>query len=389
MPFGSEGMEHGSALALSGGGFRASLFHCGALWRLAEVRQLGELKRISSVSGGSITAGVLALAWRDLERRGFDPAAVRELVVEPVRRFCGRRIDVPSVLFGAALPFVAIGDLVAASYDRWLFNGATLDQLPDEPRFVFNSTNVATGVDFRFSKPYAGDYRIGLVRTPRWKLSLAVAASSAFPPFLSPVTLNLKRSQLEKVPGADLHDSLEAEVELALSDGGVYDNLGLETVWRRYDTVLVSDGGEPFVFAARQPHDWLRHGLRALLVTVNQSRSLRKRMLIDAFERRERGGTYWGIMTPIARYGVANALPVPEETTAELAAIRTRLAPFSEREQCALVNWGYAVCDAALRRWVKPADPPPPRWPYPAFGLERGLRSIGIEPVPAADATAA
>jgi NTE family protein len=382
-------MEHGSALALSGGGFRAALFHCGALWRLAEVRRLGELKRISSVSGGSITAGVLALAWRDLERRGFDAAAVQELVVDRVRRFCARRIDVPSVMFGAALPFVGIGELVAAAYDRWLFEGATLDQLPDEPRFVFNSTNVATGVDFRFSKPYAGDYRIGLVKAPRWRLSLAVAASSAFPPFLSPVTLKLKRSQLEKVDGADLHDALGDDVELALSDGGVYDNLGLETVWNRYDTVLVSDGGEPFVFEARQPRDWLRHGLRALLVTVNQARSLRKRMLIDAFERRERTGTYWGIMTPIARYGVAGALQVPAEVTAELAAIRTRLAPFSEREQCALVNWGYAVCDAALRRWVKLSDPPQPRWPYPQFGLERGLRSIGITPHATADPQAA
>ena len=60
MPFGSEGPEEGIALALSGGGFRATLFHIGACWRLLELGVLSKLKRISSVSGGSIFAGVLA-----------------------------------------------------------------------------------------------------------------------------------------------------------------------------------------------------------------------------------------------------------------------------------------------------------------------------------------
>ncbi len=72
MPFGSEGLSDGIGLALSGGGFRATLFHCGALWRLAELGYLPRLSRISSVSGGSITAGVLGLKWtklRDTKRR--------------------------------------------------------------------------------------------------------------------------------------------------------------------------------------------------------------------------------------------------------------------------------------------------------------------------------
>src|SRR5215813_5032005 len=57
---------------------------------------------------------------------------------------------------------------------------------------------------------------------------------------------------------------------VVLTDGGVYDNLGLETVWKRYDTVLVSDGGgkmkpEP------EPHgDWPRHARRVLSLVDNQ-----------------------------------------------------------------------------------------------------------------------
>ena len=54
------GFEDGVALSLSGGGYRAMVFHVGALWRLNEVGLLSKLKRISSVSGGSITAGALA-----------------------------------------------------------------------------------------------------------------------------------------------------------------------------------------------------------------------------------------------------------------------------------------------------------------------------------------
>src|SRR5215467_3631485 len=58
--------QPGMALCLSGGGYRAMLFHLGALWRLNEVGLLKGLKRISSVSGGSITAGMLGLKWKQL-----------------------------------------------------------------------------------------------------------------------------------------------------------------------------------------------------------------------------------------------------------------------------------------------------------------------------------
>src|SRR5262245_53785101 len=65
--------QAGIALCLSGGGYRAMLFHVGALWRFAELGYLKKLDRISSVSGGSITAAVLGLKWSAL---GFDTAGV-------------------------------------------------------------------------------------------------------------------------------------------------------------------------------------------------------------------------------------------------------------------------------------------------------------------------
>src|SRR6266481_8105820 len=61
------GSEDRVALSLSGGGYRAMVFHVGALYRLNEIGLLGKLARISSVSGGSITAGLLGLLWSKLQ----------------------------------------------------------------------------------------------------------------------------------------------------------------------------------------------------------------------------------------------------------------------------------------------------------------------------------
>lgn len=47
-------------LAFSGGGYRATLFHARAVVRLGDLAELPKIDRISSVSGGSITSGILA-----------------------------------------------------------------------------------------------------------------------------------------------------------------------------------------------------------------------------------------------------------------------------------------------------------------------------------------
>ena len=381
MPYGSEGVQPGIGFALSGGGFRATLFHCGALWRLNELGYLQKVSRISSVSGGSIAAGLLAVKWTNLD---FSNGVARRLqteVIEPLEAFCGKSIDVPSIVEGALLPWKTISDALSAHYDKDLFKGRTLQDLPDVPRFVFNSTNLATGVDFRFSKPYAGDYRIGLIARPTFLVALAVAASSAFPPVLSPVGLDVDPTTFTKTDGADLYDLEGYRKHLSLTDGGAYDNLGLETVWGRFDTLLVSDAGAPFAYGPDQGTDWLHQSLRILDIVTNQARGLRKRVLIDLLTRGERKGTYWGIMTPIQKYGLKDSLPVPLELTGQLARIRTRLNPFSQAEQRTLINWGYAVCDAAIRKWLEPGATAPKNWPYPDFALDRPLApSVKIEP---------
>ena len=90
---------------------------------------------------------------------------------------------------------------------------------------------------------------------------MAVAASAAFPPFLSPLTLKLERSQYTPGSGTDLEQD-DYMTGPKLSDGGVYDNLGLETAWKRYQTILVSDGGGHFTAKPRVSAIWPLQSLR-------------------------------------------------------------------------------------------------------------------------------
>ncbi|HEY1308620.1 MAG TPA: patatin-like phospholipase family protein [Vicinamibacterales bacterium] len=358
--------QPGIALCLSGGGYRAMLFHLGALWRLGELGYLPKLARVSSVSGGSITAAVLGHRWKTL---GFDASGVPvnfvAAIVEPIRGLAGRTIDGAAIIEGIFTPG-SIADKVTDAYRQHLFDRATLQDLPPEPRFVINATNVQSGALFRFSRPYIADYRVGLIEHPTVEIAVAVAASSAFPPVLSPLRIAFEESQwtASGLPHEDLHRDPYL-TNVVLTDGGVYDNLGLETAWKKYDTILVSNGGGRMAAEAEPKSDWARHAIRINDIIDNQVRSLRARQVIGSFTRGERKGTYWGIRTNVADYGLANPLPCPFDRTTELAETKTRLKRLEDEVQERLINWGYAVCDAAMRTHVAAAASPPSGFPYP------------------------
>lgn len=356
-------LESGMALCLSGGGYRAMVFHLGVLWRLNELGYLGRLARISSVSGGSITAAMLGLKWQRLR---FDNGIAHRLVEEvihPIREFAHETVDVSSVLGGVFLPG-SISDKVAAVYRKHLYADATLQDLPDDgPRFVINATNVQTGALWRFSKPYMRDYTVGEVKNPKVPLAVAVAASSAFPPVLSPARLKLDPKDFSPADGEPNHQPPYTS-KVFLSDGGVYDNLGLETAWKRCETILVSDAGLAMTADPDPGIDWASHARRVLDMVDNQVRALRKRQLIGAYTSGVRKGAYWSVASKIDNYATPGALPCPFTRTAELARIPTRLAHLPDDVQERLINWGYAVCDAAMRRWVDRDLPWPSSFPY-------------------------
>ena len=360
--------EKGIALCLSGGGYRAMLFHTGVLWRLFESGYLHRLERISSVSGGSVTAGVLGLAWESLSQGSLpDNRVYVQHVVEPICRIASKTIDVPSIIKGILFPG-SINEKIQDYYKKYLFGDSTLQDLPDKPRFVFNATNVQSGVLWRFSKPYMRDYRVGEIRQPRVLLAEAIGASSAFPPVLSPMVMSVDPKSFTPGSGTDL-ERIPFTSQVVLTDGGVYDNLGLETAWKRYDTILVSDAGGKMMPQESPKKDWAQNAFRVLNLVDNQVRSLRKRQLIDAFENRIRKGTYWGIRTDIANYELPDPLPCPYQQTLKLANTPTRLKSVPMELQQRLMNWGYAVCDAAIRKHLDPAIPKPINFPFPSVGV--------------------
>ena len=378
--------EAGIGIALSGGGFRAMLFHAGALLRFDELGLLAQTKRFSSVSGGSIATGYLACVWSKLKQDGF--RNFKSTFVEPILEFSGQKIDVVDALTGS-LPWTSAAEEVADSYDRHLFAKRTLQDLPDEPRFVFCATNLQSGVLWRFSKPYAGDYVVGRLDQPKLRLALAVAASSAFPPLLSPLALTLPEGSFKSwengpgpVPDAEL---AQFRKRILLTDGGVYDNHGIEPIVKRYATVFVSDGGAPFSRQSELGTDWISQLRRVLDVTDNQVRALRRRDLIDrliagnliADEAKlvnehaiGRMGAYWGIDTDPRKLNPPGALPCEPSATHKLAQVSTRLSDLGAQTSKQLVNWGYAICDRSIRfNYKGKVLDSKPEWPYPEAGL--------------------
>lgn len=367
------GPQPGIGLCLSGGGYRATLFHVGVILRLNETGLLFRLNRVSSVSGGSITAGVLGMNWNKLD---FQPKTgdvriaknLSKLLVDPIRKVTSETIDGSSIIGGILMPGYTIGDFVASKYSSLLFGDATLRNLPGDqegPRFVINATSVQTASLVRFSRPYVADYKVGRILDPQVSLAQAVAASSAFPPVLSPVTIDVdpedfeaSNAELQKLPYTD---------SMVLSDGGVYDNLGLETVFKRYQTVLVSDAGAKIAPDPSPAANWAEHAKRVLEIVDDQVRNLRKRWLMEEYKQHRRSGAYWGIRTDVSKYPLPDVLPAPHLKTLALAATPTRLKALPEVRQNQLMNWGYAVCDAAVRAHVLPQGTvqAPAGFPFP------------------------
>jgi len=315
-------------------------------------------------------AATLALAWHKLE---FDANGVsprfRDLVASPIHKVASTTIDAGAIIGGVLLPG-SVSQRVIRAYRRHLFGNATLQDLPDKPRFVINATNVQTGVLWRFSKPYMADYRVGHVDNPTTSLAVAVAASSAFPPFLSPVIMKLKPGEVKSYPKSDLHQE-PYTTRVMLTDGGVYDNLGLETVWKSHQTVLVSDGGGQMGGVPKPHKDWARHFKRVNEVIDNQVRSLRKKQVVGSFVDEKRKGAFWRTRSKVANYPSGTPLSCPPERTLDLAETETRLKRMDPTRQQRLVNWGYAICDVAMRSHVDKDKelPEPTAFPYDAVGV--------------------
>jgi NTE family protein len=385
--------REGIALALSGGGFRAMLFHTGALIRMNELNLLPQLARVASVSGGSIAAAHLGLIWKKLTFVGGRATNLTEVYVEPILAFSKRSIDIAGTLIGFLTQGALVGPVMIHQY-RALYGRATLRDLPTDaegPRFILCATNLSTGALWRFSRPYMADWRLGMILDPTIEVATAVAASAAFPPFLAPVRLDLSGQTFVAGPaalptsGRDIVlDTVQTTLtrRAVLADGGVYDNHALEPI-DEWPTVLVSDGGAPFGGNTTGLWNWYALLRRGWDVTDYQVRALRRRDIVGRFtlgrvldgrdlladvmgDTPETSmGAYWSIDSDPNRYNGVGGLPCNRRRIMELAHTPTRLKDFGDARRFALVNWGYAIADKAIRRWYLPDAAAAGEWPLP------------------------
>jgi NTE family protein len=156
--------------------------------------------------------------------------------------------------------------------------------------------------------------------------------------------------------------------DFRLTDGGDYDNMGLEPVWKSHAVVLVSDAGG--LFTNQSDRGLLWRVPRYQAIQERQARGLRKRWLISSFAEGALDGTYWGVGGAVAHYESAAPGYSPELSREVIAEIRTDLDAFSDAEAAVLENHGYLLADAALIRHVPtllPAPRPAPAVPHPEW----------------------
>jgi NTE family protein len=325
-----DGKDHRIGLALSGGGFRATAFHLGVFRKLKEMGVLWKLDVLSCVSGGSIAGAYLAANWGD-------DAALDRLD----KYLRSTSIAVASVVAGVLNPFESRLDKLAETYARDLFKKKTLDQLNDGPRLYINATNLASGNMFFFvtgEKKGAemGEHELGVKPAKDFPLARAVAASSAFPPVFPPLKLTRKEYNV-------------ADVDyVTLTDGGVYDNLGANPLFREraaLDYALISDGGKPFEIEDR-PTEWGAIVLKASIgILMEQVRGLQfKRLELTLAAKQKPKGLWFSIDSLEGEAQPGDA--------AFASAVGTNLKKLSDAEMTVLTRHSTALLTSRIEKYA-------------------------------------
>jgi len=345
-------------LCLSGGGFRAALYALGVMRYLAEAAVLPRVAVVCGVSGGSVATAALGSAINvagenALERAGFvqhlfEPFLAQvtghDLRSRAVRRWMSHRF-----FPGGRARNLVLGDVLAEALFPELDD---LGSLPAHPQVIITATELAAGRAFRFSREFFGSWDFGYAATPAgMRVATAVAASAAAPPFVPALQLPTAGLGLRNAPAT-----------LTLSDGGVYDNLGVEWFqgWspeRRPAQAVPAD--DLIVVNASGP---LHREQRAFsgLVALNrmrkvqfaQTQATRVRWLVAEMEAERQHGLYFGVTGDPRRYRLpapsraaidptCYAGALPSRLVGALAGLRTDFNRFSVDEARLLAYHGY------------------------------------------------
>jgi predicted acylesterase/phospholipase RssA len=348
-------------LALSGGGFRASLYHLGVARFLRDAGLLSQVSHITAVSGGSIFGAHLVLNWARYNGSAsdFEAAAAEFLtfVRLDIRNRIFRRFPLMLLvrlarrLLGRSNRKLTRTGLLEREYQNNLYGDVSLFELPETPEIHFLATNVSEGCLCSFNRNgllmvhrraddslYMDHVHVGLAT-----VAMAVTASSAFPGFFPPLELT----------GTDVGANSGEFGRQAYTDGGVFDNLGVrmfrclelllpEDKRLALDGVLVSDVGKRFEVQGQQRRAGgvIRTALRASDIVMDRVWQLET----ETFK-----GTPGFVFAPMT--DVVDRAEDPTALHAEIqrqaANIRTDLDRFSDLEISSLVQHGYGVARKA------------------------------------------
>ncbi len=365
---GTEGLAPRIGLCLSGGGFRAALFGLGVVRYLAETGRLADVVAVSAVSGGSIAAAVIADHWPELERdafsaRAFDSQVTEPFIAEITRRNLRNRGLARWALTRGVPQGRRRGAALGVTMTKHLLQTKRVADLPQGLQVILTSTDLVSGRAFRVSRDFIGGWEFGYAATPpTLTVATAIAASTAMPFLFPPVHL--------RTAGLGLRPTVPPE--LALVDGGVYDNLGLEwfqgwdrgrpSAARPVDFIITVDAAGPLRPKAKR-YGWAASLRRSQEAQYAQTRASRVRWFVDQLLT----GRLEGIHVPIHGDPVAFQPPpgasaaagaadgaLPAGFAEAISAVRTDLDRFL-RDECELLMYhGYWSAHVRLRH-IRPA----------------------------------
>jgi predicted acylesterase/phospholipase RssA len=368
---------HRIGLALSGGGFRASLFHLGVIRRLEELGIMEDVSIVSSVSGGSIVAAFYLcemekeLRESRLKRTTADRVHLFERIAERFLEAVDHNLRTRALIFTPfyhPLFFVktlifrafrrgARAELIQAEYDKFFFYNDTLDQLPVErpedgaklyvspcvdgrqepywgPRLLLNATSLLTGERKTFSRDTSSGIK-DLKTSDKnvLLLSQVVGASSGVPVLFPPTAIC-----------GDL-----------LVDGGVADNQGIEGLLDAdsgCDVLLVSDASGQMRVKHTLPTSDTKVYLRVNEIYQFQIRNKLLAQLL-AWERTNPKARNFAFIHLLINLKSRRGSPprVSTDILPALGAIRTDLDQFTPVECEALMYHGYTLIDAQLKEY--------------------------------------
>lgn len=358
-------------IALSGGGIRATIFHLGVFQWLADNKLFEEVRRVSSVSGASLCVGMIYthnnLKWPTSEEfLTIVLPSIKEALSVDLQLSAIRKLVVAPSYWNKKVNIVA-----KALECQWGVKGS-LSQLTGDTMWYINCTTVETGKRFRFCRENMGDYTIGYVNKPDIPLSEVMAASAGFPALIGPYSLKTKDYHWIASHHSSKSYQFSADQILHLWDGGVYDNFGLESIFKPenggtlrdgLDFLIVSNASASIGYHYRKNELSIKNLKRILDISMDQVAALRSRWVMDFIKR-----TGQGIYIKIGNSAnwIATVSGCPEESKALLAErclsdeqanramnYPTTLRKPSDEDIQLLLRHGYEVADCTYRCYQK------------------------------------